>query len=674
VSLPEVGWRQALPQSGGIERAVLDRLGSAVWVFDIDQRRIHWANPAALKLWRAPDLESLQARDLGRDMSASVAERLAQYQQDFIDHDARFHELWTLYPEGVPIAVNVRFRGLRLDGGRMAMLCEAAGEAQDAPDSLRSVDALLHTAVMVTLYDDSGIPLYRNPSARRSVRASDQTLQAHLGSELRFQRLRDALSKHGEASLTLAVETRAGERWHELSARACRDPATGSAAWLVSEVDVTQLKDSEAQASFLALHDTVTGLPNRSYARQHFASAQGGPAPTSALLLIDLDEFKTVNDSLGHAAGDELLAEVAQRLRAAIRREDLVTRFGGDEFLVLLAGLPEAQDLLDVEAAIRTALSAPFALKGQTLRVTVSIGVGLHPRDGEDFDTLLRSADLALYAAKQSGRNTLARYSASMGVELKARAELEHDLREAVAQSAFEVHYQPILRVEDQRIIGAEALVRWRHPKRGLTGPDAFIPTCERLGLIRALDRIVLLQAARQRAAWAAAGHALTVSVNMSPQEFSEPDVIADLAAVLRQTGCDPAGLQIEITESTLLGSDEQPLETLRAMSALGLSVALDDFGTGYSNLATLRRYPIRTLKIDRSFIRGLPDDSALTDLIVELCRLMELRAVAEGVETPAQLEWIRSRGVEAYQGFLYAPALSAEAFSLRLQAQASER
>lgn len=674
MSLSEAHRAWELPEADPLGPAILDRLTAAVWVFDIDLRRIHWANAAALKLWRAADLETLRSRDLGRDMSASVAERLAQYQQDFIDHDARFQELWTLYPEGEPISVNVRFRGLRLESGRMAMLCEAAGEAKDAPDSLRSVDALLHTAVMVTLYDEGGAPLYRNPSARRSVDAAERSLQAHLGDELRFQRLREALARHGEANLTLPVQTSAGERWHELWARVCRDPATGGAAWLVSEVDVTQLKDTEAQASFLALHDTVTGLPNRSYARQHFANAQGGPSPTSALLLIDLDEFKTVNDSLGHAAGDELLAEVAQRLRVAIRREDLVTRFGGDEFLVLLAGLSEAQNLLDVEAAIRTALSAPFALKGRALRVTVSIGVGVHPRDGEDFDTLLRSADLALYAAKQSGRNTLARYSASMGAELKARAELEHDLREAVAQSAFEVHYQPILRVDDQQIIGAEALVRWRHPRRGLIGPDTFIPTCERLGLIRALDRIVLMQAARQRAEWAAAGYPLTVSVNMSPQEFSEPDVISDLAAVLRETGCDPAGLQIEITESTLLGSDERPLETLRAMSALGLSVALDDFGTGYSNLATLRRYPIQTLKVDRSFIRGLPADSALTDLIVQLCRLMELRAVAEGVETPAQLEWIRSRGIEAYQGFLYAPALSAGDFALRLQAQASSR
>lgn len=647
---------------------VLARLETLVWVFDIDRHRIHWANPAALALWRATDLDSLCARDLGRDMSASVAERLLQYQQDFLSHDTSFHDVWTIYPEDRPVAVNVRLSGLRIDGGRMGMLCEAERSMEQAPDSLRSVDALLHTAVMVTLYDENGIALYRNPSARRSVRSADETLHTRISDTLRSQRLHEALRSRGQASLTLPVETPTGPRWHELSARVCRDPSTGATTWLVSEVDVTRLKDSEAQASFLALHDTTTGLPNRSYARQHFVNVQDGSSAARALLLIDLDEFKTINDSLGHAAGDELLAEVAQRLRSAVRSEDLVTRFGGDEFLVLLGSPLDPQTLDAAESAIQNALSPPVKLQALTLQVTVSIGVGVYPRDGEDFDTLLRCADLALHAAKRGGRNTLTRYTASMGAELRDRTELEHALRDAVARETFEVHYQPILRVADQRIIGAEALVRWRHPERGLLGPDAFIPTCERLGLIRALDRIVMMQAARQQAIWARAGHALTVSVNMSAQEFSEAHVIADLARVLDETGCQPSGLQIEITESTLLAGDERPLDTLRAMAALGLSVALDDFGTGYSNLATLRRYPIHTLKIDRSFIRELPENSALTDLIVQLCRLMELRAIAEGVETAAQLEWLRSRGIEAYQGFLYAPALSAADFGLRLQ------
>lgn len=653
------------PDAGG-ELAVLAHLQLAVWIFDIDRARIHWANPAALGLWRAKDIDSLRARDLAEGMSRSVAERLTQYQQDFLARDARFHEQWTLYPAGQPVTVNVRFRGMQIEGGRMAMLCEALPGDAPAPDSLRSVDALLHTAVMVTLYDERGHALYRNPSARRAVRSIDETLRERLRDELRFQRLREALRATGEASLTLPVETAQGLRWHELSARACRDPATSASAWLVSEVDVTQLKDSEAQASYLAQHDAITGLPNRSYARQHFAGRQDAGSPM-ALLLVDLDEFKAINDSLGHAAGDELLAEVARRLRAAVRRQDLVTRFGADVFLVVLDGQSGEAELAAAESAIRSALDAPVQLQGHSLRVTASMGAGLHPRDGEDFDTLLRSTDLALQAAKQAGRNTLARYNAAMGAELRSRTELEQALRAAIAQSDFEVHYQPILSVGEQRIVGAEALVRWRHPQRGLVGPDAFIPACERLGLIRALDRIVMLQAARQRAEWARAGHALTVSVNMSAQEFSEPDVIADLARVLEETGCDPAGLQIEITESALLGSDERPLETLRAMARLGLSVALDDFGTGYSNLATLRRYPIQTLKIDRSFIRELPGNSALTDLIVQLCRLMELRAVAEGVETPEQLEWLRSRGIEAFQGFLYAPALDAAEFGRRL-------
>jgi EAL domain-containing protein (putative c-di-GMP-specific phosphodiesterase class I) len=288
-----------------------------------------------------------------------------------------------------------------------------------------------------------------------------------------------------------------------------------------------------------------------------------------------------------------------------------------------------------------------------------------------DFESLLRSADLALYAAKEAGRNALKFYRATMSAALHARTELENDLRAAVATQAFDVYFQPLVRASDQRIVGAEALVRWRHPQRGLVLPAEFISVCERLGLIRELGRLVFRAAARQRAEWSAAGFDLLVAVNMSPREFSEPDVVEDLAAALADSGCDPAGLQIEITESMLLGSDERPLATLRAISALGLSIALDDFGTGYSNLAYLRRYPIQALKIDRSFIQGLADNGALTELIVQLCRLMDLKAVAEGVETPEQLAWIVEHGIEHYQGFLFAPPLSAADFSARLLQQA---
>ncbi len=655
--------------------AALDLVSQPLWVFDIDRKRIHWANRAALKIWDAATLEQLQARDMGVDMSESVAQRLSQYQSDFRSHDAVFNEQWTLYPEGQPVSLNISFRGHRIDGGRMAMLCEGQRANTDTPDSLRSVEALLHTAVMITLYDNRGRPLYRNPAARDAVRDVAETLPQRVGDASVFDQLISELDRCGQATLNLPVHTSRGERWHELSARSCRDAVTGDAAWLVSEADVTQLKHSEAQASFLALHDPLTGLPNRSCLRQHFArvvQSQHGLQRSTALLLIDLDDFKIINDTLGHAAGDELLVEVSQRLRAAVRSDDLVAHLGGDEFLILLSATDIDSAVRHLRARICHGLSAPpILVRDSSFRVAASLGAAVYPRDGEDFESLLRSADLALHAAKEAGRNALVFYRATMSAALHARTELENDLREAVATRAFEVFFQPLVRASDQRIVGAEALVRWRHPQRGMVLPAEFIPVCERLGLIRELGRLVFRAAARQRAEWSAAGFDLLVAVNMSPREFSEPGVVEDLAASLADSGCDPAGLQIEITESMLLGSDERPLATLRAIAALGLSIALDDFGTGYSNLAYLRRYPIHALKIDRSFIQGLADNGALTELIVQLCRLMHLKAVAEGVETPEQLAWIVGQGIEHYQGFLFAPPLSVAEFSARLLKQA---
>jgi EAL domain-containing protein (putative c-di-GMP-specific phosphodiesterase class I) len=279
-----------------------------------------------------------------------------------------------------------------------------------------------------------------------------------------------------------------------------------------------------------------------------------------------------------------------------------------------------------------------------------------------------------MYAAKEEGRNTLAFYDDHMGRALRARTELEHDLRLAVEQQAFEVHYQPRVSVASGRIVGAEALVRWRHPSRGMISPDQFIPLAESTGLIRELGRQVFTQAARHAARWKRAGFELVVSVNVSPSEFVQDGLVAHMGRVMADEGCDPSRLQVEITESVLLGQDDRPLQTLRAMAALGLDIALDDFGTGYSNLAYLRRFPIRTLKIDRSFIQGLADNRPLAELIVQLCGLMNLSAVAEGVETPEQLAWVAERGIAQYQGYYFAKAMPAMQFEALLERDLVQR
>ena len=646
--------------------AALDHISLPVWIFDIDARRVHWANEAALEVWDAASVQALCAREMGHDMSPSVASRLSQYQSDFAAHNAVFNEQWTLYPAGVPVSLEVRFSGHRLEDGRMAMLCEGQRARAETPEAVRSVEALLHTPAMISLYDVQGRPLYRNPAARATVRRFDETLEHHLADAAAYARLRDALAAQGSATVTLTVSTALGERWHEISARRCRDAVTGGDAWLVSELDVSALKRTEAHAKFLATHDALTGLPNRSHIVSRYAAALEevrGAGQHAALIFMDLDHFKHVNDTLGHAAGDELLVGIAKRLLGAVRSTDLVARFGGDEFLILVRGADIHAEVDRVHRRIAATVSQPITIRGSELRVTPSIGVSLFPRDGDDLPTLLRHADLAMYSAKAKGRNGLAYYDESIGVAAHSRMTLEAELRVALERDEFEVHYQPRVCATSNRIVGAEALLRWRHPTRGMVPPNDFITVCEESGLIDELGLRVFSQAARQQAAWARAGHDLQVSVNLSARQFGDSELVAKFTTAMHAASANPARLEIEVTESMLISNVEHPIRVLRAFEALGMSIALDDFGTGYSNLAYLQRFPIHTLKIDKTFIQGLAADKPLAELIVAMCRLMKLSIVAEGVETLAQQQWVVEHKIEQYQGYLFSRPLPVPAF-----------
>lgn len=651
--------------------AALELISQPVWLFDIDHRRVLWANQPALQVWKASSLAELQARDLGRDMSSTVAHRLAQYQRDFEAHDAVFAEQWTLYPAGHAVSLNVRFSGHRLSDGRMAMLCEGRPVHAHAPDSVRAVEALLHTTLMISLYDLEGRPLYRNPAARDSTCRPDECLPKRLVDTEDLALLQETLSSGGGTSLTLRVHTPQGVRWHEVTARRCRDAVSGQDAVLVSEADVTAIKDTEARARYLALHDPLTGLPNRTQVMARFADALrelGAAGAEAAVVFIDLDNFKDINDTLGHAAGDELLVSVARRLRDATRTEDLVARLGGDEFMILLRSPNIRCDVDHAYRRIATSLTAPLDVRGVEVRITPSIGVSLYPEHAVDIETLLRHADLAMYGAKAEGRNRMVLYTESMGVALRARTSLEAELRLALERGEFEVHYQPRMAVRNRSILGAEALVRWRHPVHGLVGPDVFIPMSERLGLIGRLGMFVFETAVRQQTEWAARGHDLQISVNLSPLQLADPHLVTRMAAVLARFGCPPSRIELEVTESMLLGHEERPIAVLQAIQALGMSIALDDFGTGYSNLAYLQRYPLHTLKIDKTFIQAPDADRPLAEMIVSLCRLLKLNVVAEGVETSEQLDWVAGREIAEYQGYHFSPPLPVSRFEALLE------
>jgi diguanylate cyclase (GGDEF)-like protein len=651
--------------------AALEFVTEPVWIFDIDRRRIHWANRAALAVWSASDLSELCGRDMGAGMSEAVARRLAQYQSDFESCGASFNEQWTHYPGGKPVPLNVRFSAHRLPDRRMAMFCEGRVSGLIEPESLRSVEALLHTAVMISLFSADGQPLYRNPAARESARSPTETLKDRIVDETAHAALVCALDEAGSVTRTVQVTTSSGERWHEVSARRCTDAVTGQSALLISEADVSTIKSTEAQARFLSLHDSLTGLANRTFLTQRFDSivaSMRSVGEQAALIFIDLDQFKDVNDTLGHAAGDLLLVETAERLRRAVRSGNLVARLGGGEFLILMVGANVRCELERIQTRLMRSVSEPMMIDNHEVRVTPSLGVSLFPEDGHDIETLLRNADLAMYTAKERGRNEVAYYDPAMSEAVRSRTALEGHLRHALDRGEFAVFYQPIVDVETGVIIGAEALVRWRHPERGFVPPDVFIPTCESTGMIRELGRFVFRTAVAQQVAWRVAGHDLRVSVNLSPRQLLHAELLADLTQALDDAQGDAHQMQVEITESMLVGRSETSLELLHAIQALGIGIALDDFGTGYSNLAYLQRYPIGTLKIDKSFVQCAEANRPLAEMIVAMCRLMRLKVVAEGVETEDQLAWVRRHGIELCQGYLFAKPLPADEFSALLR------
>ncbi|MEX8508873.1 MAG: putative bifunctional diguanylate cyclase/phosphodiesterase, partial [Leptothrix ochracea] len=662
----------ATPVATDAVLSVLGRLHHPVWVFDIDRSKVVWANAGALEVWHAESLAVLSARDMATDMSESVAHRLRQFQQDFIRHDARFSEIWTLYPKGLPRTLRVMFSGMQMLDGRMAMLCEGLGEQQGDPETLRSAEALLHTTVMISLFERHGDVLYRNPAARDAVSDPTEALPAHFAEAQDLQALLDDVQRVGQGRRIARVKTSRGECWHEIAARACHDAVTGGEAVLFSEVDISELKQTEARAHYQSLHDPLTGLPNRHFVAQGFQArldelrARGHQA---ALMFIDLDRFKDVNDSLGHAAGDALLMRVAERLRVEVRSEGLVARLGGDEFLVLVSAPDMATEAEVLSERLLSALSGTVQLDEATVRVTPSIGVCLFPRDGEDMDALMRHADLAMYLAKDQGRHRVAFFMPALNTAVQTRLALENELRQALQQQEFEVFYQPRLDVATGRLMGAEALVRWRHPERGLVDPGEFIPACEDSGQISKLGAWVLEQAARQQLHWRQRGWALNVSVNLSPCQFADPALLQGIQTIVRETGCNPQEMELEITESVLLGHDEHTVQVLNALRDMGFGISIDDFGTGYSNLAYLRHYPITVLKIDRSFVDEHSQARPITGLIVTLSRALGLRVVAEGVETVEQLDWLRTQGCDEFQGFLVSPPLSVTAFEGLLKA-----
>lgn len=443
--------------------------------------------------------------------------------------------------------------------------------------------------------------------------------------------------------------------------------------------DVTAVRQNEAHIQYLAHYDTLTSLPNRSMwtnrANAALFAAQRHERDVLAVMFLDLDQFKTVNDSLGHGVGDQLLAEVARRLQECLRSDDVLARQGGDEFVLLLPRLAHADDAGDVARKLLEVLAQPMQLGEHDLSVSASIGIALYPADGSDVDTLLKHADIAMYSAKAAGRANFQFFVPEMNVRAFQRMMLENALRRGMERHELVLHYQPQVDARDQRIIGCEALVRWQHPEMGLVPPAHFIPVAEDSGLIIPLGEWVLAEACRQQVRWARAGRSLMVAVNISALQFRKDGFFEMVENTLRQTGADPASLELEITESALMQPTDELMNRLRRLRSLGITLALDDFGTGYSSLAYLKRLPISRLKLDRSFVMDIPhdpEDVAIATATLSMAADLGMEVVAEGVETEAQVEFLVTKGCQVLQGFLFGRPLPVEAFDALLDSAAA--
>lgn len=433
------------------------------------------------------------------------------------------------------------------------------------------------------------------------------------------------------------------------------------------------LREQQSRLNYMAFHDSLTALPNRSlfYDRIYHGLARSQRSNSKlALMLLDIDRFKNINDSLGHDSGDLLLKAIATRLNEGVRDMDTVARLGGDEFVVVLEGVHDMEDVVFIANKLLVTLARPLEIAGHEITTTVSIGVSVFPEDGTDTDELLKNADIAMYKAKEAGKNNCQFYTKGMSATAVNYLLLENDLRRAVEQNQLILHYQPQVDLKTGELMGVEALVRWQHPERGLVSPAHFIPLAEETGLISPIGEWVLREACEQQKRWLDSGKKVgRMAVNLSPRQFRQRNFPDKVETILRETGLPAEYLELEITESCAMEHAGETINQLKQLNQMGLFLAIDDFGTGYSSLAYLKRFPIQKLKIDSSFINDIqsdPNDAAIAKSIIGLAHNMQLAVVAEGVEKTAQADWLCEEGCDQGQGFLFSKPLSARQFESR--------
>ncbi len=635
-------------------RAAIDVLPEGVVFLDPDGRYILWNQRYAEIYHKSADLFEVGAKledtlrvgvargdypeALGRE-NEWLAERLARIAHPSAPHEQRVGDGRTILIEERKLADGSTI-GLRVD----------VTELKKKEASFR------------LLFDGNPLPMFLYDAETRVLAGANEAARKHYGyaeGELEGRHVNVLFDGAGPPG---APE---GAWRHRTSAGAVIETSLfsrellldGRAMILMAAVDVTERRRAEQRLFHMARHDALTNLPNRVHFRETLENLVAAGTPFS-VVLFDLDEFKGVNDTLGHSMGDVLLQEAARRIAASIRQDDLAARLGGDEFVVISVGVSTPDSIADQATRIMTALAKPFDLDGHKVSISACTGIALSPTDGAEADVLLKHADLALYAAKAQGANAFRYFEPSMDEELVARRKLETDLRAAVENGELEVHYQPIVTLDGQRMCGFEALLRWNHKERGYVSPAEFVPVAEDIGLIGQLGQMVLRRACADAASWPGE---MKVAVNLSPSQFKSHDVLSSVMLALASSGLAPHRLELEITEALLMERNEQVMAALNGARALGVGLSLDDFGTGYASLSYLRAFPFSKIKIDQSFVRDLrqsDDARAIVRAIIALGQSLGLAVLAEGIEHEEIAAELQTMGCKEGQGFLFGKAM----------------
>ena len=557
-----------------------------------------------------------------------------------------------------------------------------------AEEGMKLRDRAIESSVSAICITDNLAPdnpiVYVNPAFERITGYSSQEVVGRnprllQGTDLAQPELltiRSALQDGRPCHVVLRNYRKDGSMyWSELNIAPVRNDAGTVTHHIGVHSDITDAKTHQDELARQANHDSLTGLPNRNLLWDRIDRAcvrTQRYGDFAAVAFLDLDNFKVVNDSLGHSLGDHLLRAVAARLESSLRAMDTVARLGGDEFVLVLADQKSEQSVSGELQRIVESFSQPFAVDGRDVFITASVGIALYPQDAKDPESLMKSAELAMYRAKESGRNAYQLYTAEMQTRVNERLALESKLRRALERGEFSLHYQPLVDLRSNRVFGCEALLRWNQPDLGMVGPAQFIPLAEETGLIVPIGEWVLRTACRQSKAWQDAGlPAVSMAVNISARQFREKNLLQVVTKILGETGLDPTQLEFEVTESMIMHDAQNAIADLQAFRDMGVKLSVDDFGTGYSSLSYLKRFPVDRLKIDQSFVRDITtdaDDAAIAQAVITLAHTMNLRVIAEGVETLEQLAFLRSNQCDEIQGYLFGKPMPADEFGKLLE------